>query len=272
MQKPAAQPALKNLIICPIGDTSVHSTWIAGPSRPNFDLFLIYYGNGPDQAAGVAQHYLRRKGFKFELLHHIVHDHAATLSQYEQFWCPDDDIALETNEINSMFEIFARYRLQLAQPSVAKGDISYRGLLQRSGNILRYTPFVEVMCPLLTREALAKIQDTFLESRSAWGLDWIWSKRFSPLEMAVIDKVGVHHTRPLCSGEHYKSLARLGINPIRDFEKTAAHHGGIDLKLVERMRRGQVRMKRVPDLADRRSIFGRFSDHLQWRLRKRSSA
>ena len=87
--------------------------------------------------------------------------------------------------------------------------------------------------------------------------------------MAIIDKIGVHHTRPLCSGEHYKFLSRLGINPLRDFRQTLARHGGIDHVLLNRMREGRVRMKSIVDREDSRSGFRRLTDNLRWRLRRR---
>src|SRR5689334_466854 len=89
-----------NLIVCPIGDRSVHRTWLSGPGLPNFDLFLIYYGNGPDTSARDATYYCRRHGFKFEHLHFVVTEHAETLKKYDRIWCPDDDIACDTGGIN----------------------------------------------------------------------------------------------------------------------------------------------------------------------------
>ena len=89
----------------------------------------------------------RRKGFKFELLHHVAQEHRSTLAKYDRIWCPDDDIACCTSDLNLLFDIVQRHGLQLAQPAVADGDVSYRYLLRKRGNILRYTPFVEVMCP-----------------------------------------------------------------------------------------------------------------------------
>ncbi len=261
-----------NLIICPIGDRSVHRSWIAGPGQANFDLFLMYYGSGPDAAAADAGYYCRRKGFKFEHLHFVATEHAATLQKYERIWCPDDDIACDTAGVNLLFEIFQRYQLQLAQPGIAKGDFSFKGLAQRPGNVLRYTPYVEVMCPIFTRDAFIKVSDTFLENRSGWGLDWIWPKRFAPGEMAIIDKVGIHHTGPLGKGEHYKNLAKLGIDPHRDFQETVARHGGIDWNVHRRMLRGRVPMKCVKDPDDRRSVAQKIADQIRWLRLKRSAA
>ena len=38
----------RNLIISPIGDTSVHASWLSHPELRSFDLFLIYYGQADD--------------------------------------------------------------------------------------------------------------------------------------------------------------------------------------------------------------------------------
>ncbi len=103
----------RNLVICTVGDTSCHRTWLAGPEAPNFDVFLIYYGEGPVAAAGDAQYYVRRKGFKFELLDYVVNQHRETLENYDRIWCPDDDIASCTRDVNVMFEVFQRYELRL---------------------------------------------------------------------------------------------------------------------------------------------------------------
>jgi hypothetical protein len=262
----------RNLIISPIGDRSVHQTWIAGPEKSNFDLFLLYYGNGEDVAANDAKFYVRRKGFKWEHLHYVAEEHAEVIEQYDRIWCPDDDIACDTAGVNQLFELFEQYQLQLAQPAIAKGDFSFRGLTQQRGNILRYSPYVEVMCPIFTREAFLKVKPTFLENRSGWGLDWIWPKQFARHEMAIIDKVGIHHTGPLGKGEHYKNLAKLGIDPYRDFSETVARHGGINWNLHRGMLRGNLRLKRVKDPADCRGWIQRLRDHIQWMQQKRSAA
>lgn len=261
----------RNLILCPIGNRSKHRTWLEGPGRPNFDLFLLDYTDGEPTAKQDAQYYFQRKGFKFEHLHFAATECSDILSQYDRIWCPDDDIACDTEGVNRLFDIFQRYRLQLAQPAIAQGEFSFKSLVQQRGNILRYTPYVEVMCPIFTQEAFRRVQDTFLENRSGWGLDWVWSKRFALHEMAIIDKVGVHHTGPLGKGEHYKSLAKIGINPFQDFKDTVARHGGIDWKLHRRMLRGRMRMKSIPDPDDQRSILMRISDYLRWLRLNRTS-
>jgi hypothetical protein len=237
----------RNLVICPIGDSSVHQTWITGDGERTFDLLLIYYGRGDDWAQSDAAHYIRRTGFKFEHMHFASEQLRDVMCNYDCFWLPDDDVALDPTGINEMFALFHEHRLQLAQPAIARGEVTYRSLQQRPGLLLRYTPFVEVMCPLFTREALYRVRHTFLESRSGFGLDLVWPKYFAPREMAILDRIGVHHTRPLQSGEHYQRLAALGIDPIRERDALLDSHGGIDWRQHKRLLKGRQRMEAVRD-------------------------
>ena len=247
----------RNLIISPIGDSSVHQTWIAGGGERTFDLLLIYYGNGDDWAKNDATHYVRRTGFKYEHLYFASEQLRDVLSGYDCFWLPDDDVALDPAAIDEMFALFREYRLQLAQPSIACGEATYRSLRQRPGTLLRYTPFVEVMCPLFTREALYRVRHTFLESRSSFGLDLVWPKYFAPREMAILDRIGVNHTRRLNSGEHYQRLAAMGIDPNRECDALLASHGGIDWRQHKRLLKGRQRMAAIRDPARPVSIWSK---------------
>lgn len=235
----------RNLVISAVGDRSVHGSWIRSPAEASFDLFLVYYGDDPAWACDRARFRLRRKGFKYEHLHHLSERFASELREYERIWCPDDDVYLETTGVNRLFELFEAHRLQLAQPAIADGEYSYAALCQRREYVLRYSPYVEVMCPIFTREAFFRVRDTFLENRSGWGIDWVWPKRFARREIAILDAVGVRHTGRLGAGEHYRRLAELGIDPQADFEATVARHGGIDWSVHRRMVRGELRMRGI---------------------------
>jgi hypothetical protein len=237
----------RNLIISPIGDSSVHGTWIAGGTQRTFDQLLIYYGSGDDWAKCDATHYVCRTGFKYEHMFFASEQLGEILQQYDSFWLPDDDIALDPAAIDEMFALFGQFRLQLAQPAIAGGEVTYRSLCRRRGTLLRYTPFVEVMCPLFTRQAFYRVRHTFLESRSSFGLDLVWPKYFAPREMAILDRIGVNHTRRLNSGEHYQRLAALGIDPNRERDALVASHGGIDWRQHKRLLTGRQRMPAIRD-------------------------
>jgi hypothetical protein len=255
----------RHLIISPIGDASVHRSWLSDPEARTFDLMLIYYGANGEFGRDDADIYLRRQGFKYELLAHVLAEMPEVLSRYQHIWCPDNDIAADTQSVNRLFALFEHYRLQLAQPAVAAGDVSYKALRQKPGVILRYTPYVEVMCPLFSHAGLLRVAPTFSENRSGWGLDWIWPRWFAPHERAIIDAVGVAHTGELFCGEHYRKLAQLGIHPQQDFQRMLRKYGGFDRRTHKRFLRGTVRLPAIRDPQAPRNFLRRAADRLGWR-------
>lgn len=239
------QPGRHNLVISPIGDDSVHASWLSDSAARTFDVFLIYYGKREGFGSPDADHYLCRAGFKWELLDHVARQHRDILERYDRIWCPDCDIRADTATVNRLFELFDEYQLQLAQPAIAAGEVSYKFLRKRSGVVLRYSPFVECMCPLFTREALFAVLPTFLESRSGWGVDWLWPRHFERRQIAVLDAVGVEHTGRLFRAESYQNLAKLGIDPGREFDQVMARHGGFNRRLHRKLVRGRIKLPAI---------------------------
>ncbi|REK19450.1 MAG: DUF707 domain-containing protein [Planctomycetota bacterium] len=235
----------RNLVISPIGPGSVHASWLSQPEERSFDLFLLHYGDQPDYGRAEADHYLSRKGFKWELIDHVVAEHRAVLDQYDYIWCPDGDICADTATVNRLFALMRQYDLQLAQPAIAAGEISYQVLRAKPGVVLRYTPFVEVMCPVFTRQTLLDVQPTFAESRSGWGLDLLWPRYVEPRRMAVLDAAGVEHTGRLFRGENYRNLDKLGVSPGEELARIIAKHGGFNRRLHRRLVRGRIKLPAV---------------------------
>lgn len=236
----------RNLVISTVGDNSKHATWLAGSEQRRFDLFLIYFGDRPDYDFSGAELTLRRKGFKFPLLHGALAEYESVLANYDRIWCPDDDIAADTDCVNRLFDLFAQHQFELAQPAISAGDVSYESLRQIPHSILRYSPYVEVMCPIFTREALYKTRSLFLETQSGWGIDWVWSKWFRKRKVAIIDACGVNHTGALMRGDLYQKLRARGIDPYREFDECVAKHGGIDRRIHKKMVRGTMPLLRIP--------------------------
>ncbi len=235
----------RNLIISPIGDESMHGEWLSDRERRAFDILLVHYGANENYGRTDADYYAARKGFKWELTDFVLHEFRTVVERYDYIWCPDCDIRTTTDQVNRLFDIVRRQRLQLAQPAIAAGEITYRFLRPRPRVVLRYTPFVEVMCPVFSREALFRLQPTFGESRSGWGLDLLWPRHFGPQEMAIIDAVGVEHTGKLFRGENYQSLAKLGVNPGEELERIIRRHGGFNRRLHRRLVRGRIKLPAV---------------------------
>ncbi|WP_157451289.1 DUF707 domain-containing protein [Caldimonas taiwanensis] len=197
----------KNLVILRAGDDSLHDGWIAQPER-DFDLFISYYGTTPGRHQASADYYETRRGPKWPCIGELLEQNPDLVNRYDAFWFPDDDIAATTDTLNRMFALFHGFGLSLAQPALTRDSYyTWDTLLQQPDYLLRFCRFVEVMVPIFDRAALKACMHTFSESRSGWGLDWVWPElcgKGRPDSIAVIDATPVRHTRPL-GGNLYKN-------------------------------------------------------------------
>ena len=76
---------------------------------------------------------------------------------------------------------------------------------------------VEIMCPMLSTQALGRVFPTFDTDKCqcGWGLDSVWPSMLEPGSVGVADEVEVEHTRP---PNAYNPLGALysGIDPRRE--------------------------------------------------------
>jgi hypothetical protein len=222
----------RNLVVLRAGDRSLHRDWVAGPAR-DFDLLVSYYGSTPGRHAEDADLYEARPGPKWPCIGALLDEHPELVDAYDAFWFPDDDLAADTELINRMFAFFCAHRLCLAQPALTPNSYyTWDTLLQDPTCHLRFTGFVEVMAPLFNRAALKLCAHTFAESRSGWGLDWVWPAlcRAEGLDaIAVLDATPVHHTRPV-GGELYRNHADM--DPRADAAEVVRKYGLQEVRAV----------------------------------------
>lgn len=202
----------QNLVIVRAGDSSLHPEWLAGAESRNWDIVVNYFGNDPEKYRTGDVVRIDSKGPKWPALYELIRDHAELISGYERVWLPDDDLRCACDDVNRLFEIFEREKLELAQPSLRPDSyISHMVTVHNPRFHLRYTNFIEVMAPCFTRESLAKLLPTFNDSLSGWGLDYAWSQLLGPAgeRVAIIDDVQVLHTRPV-GAANYAALKAKG--------------------------------------------------------------
>lgn len=185
-----------------VGDESLHRSWIAEGERKEFALFLVYYGDQKDRWRENADRYLMKKGPKWHLVSHAADRFGQLLASYDNIWIPDDDILADTATINRLFRLFVEHRLELAQPSLDSASfVSHAITRHRRLLTLRFTNFVEIMVPVMTRRAFELLRPSFTENDSGWGLDYYWASRVEAHlgrdRMAILDAVSVRHTRPV---------------------------------------------------------------------------
>lgn len=222
---PAPRARRRNLVILRAGDGSLHRGWIAEPNR-DFDLFISYYGKQPGLHQAEADLYEHRPGPKWSCIAELLAANPQLIDQYDAFWFPDDDLAATTETLNRMFALFHGFGLALAQPALTRDSYySWDTLLQRPEFVLRHVGFVEVMAPLFEKSALRACLRTFSQSRSGWGLDWVWptlAGRGRPDAIAILDATPVKHTRPL-GGDLYRNNPDM--DPRRDEARLLEEYG-----------------------------------------------
>jgi hypothetical protein len=215
---------MKNcLVIVRVGDKSLHPSWLSG--NPDFDIYLSYFGDVDGRYREDSTYYEQKKGGKWPVIADLIEREWSLISGYKAVWMPDDDLLADTDVINDMFCLFRSMKLRLAQPALTLDSYySWGSLLQNKSTILRYVNFIEVMAPIFSQEALGLLRHTFIESKSGWGLDFMWCKmvqndRYNAI--AVLDATPVRHTRPV-GGELY--IKNPDMNPSNDWDALSQKH------------------------------------------------
>lgn len=190
------------LVISAIGDESLHQHWC---KSPNYDTFLIYYGEGKG-FPHESKYYKRAKGPKFHLIKQVLEEYPE-LQHYTYIWMPDDDVYLDSKSVTKLFEINRTYNLSISQPAIV-GFYGPTVPLGKAGTFLRYTNWVEIMCPCMSRNALRKCITTFNENKTGWSIDAAWNVLLGhpKKEIAIIDAIMAIHTRAVFQGDAYSEL------------------------------------------------------------------
>lgn len=144
---------------------------------------------------------------------------------YEFYAFLDDDIEVTTDQLNEIFKIAKKHRLEMFQPSLTRDSFfSHPQLLQKKSNKeIRRTHFVEVMMPFFSKNALEKCLPTFSYNESSWGLDLIvWPQIVGPKNIHVVDSVAVRHTRPVQS---FTQKLSNGLTPMEEYRLIRKQYG-----------------------------------------------
>jgi hypothetical protein len=169
------------LVFTCAGDrTRFYDLWLTPDKSHNFDLFVCYYGENveEDPYHQYADFYLKRKGAKFQNLHHIYLQDPSFFSKYSHIFVLDDDIEISSSQIEEMFSLAKQYKLWICQPSF---DVKNpRSLISHpiTGNVpgytLRFTNFVEMNTMLFNTECFHKCMENFTPELCGWGTDWLF--------------------------------------------------------------------------------------------------
>lgn len=196
------RPRSRRLVFSSFGDHDNIRCWLRG--RRHFDLWLCYYGDGPDRYRDDCTYYFRRKGGKFPNLHYAYGQWKHLLKRYDAIFVADDDIIIDAGGINRLFSLGKRYRLWLLQPAFdPAGKISHPITQQVPDTLLRYTNFIEVTCPLFKKEKLDAFMAVYDPVLVGWGVDYWFLHALGPDirdRVAVVDAVSCINPHDVAKG------------------------------------------------------------------------
>ncbi|MBW4023539.1 MAG: DUF707 domain-containing protein [Proteobacteria bacterium] len=204
--KRLTRPSRPNLVVLRAGETSLHRSWTKdiGDDDRSWDLCISYYGEDPAAVLADADYVTHQPDQrKFQALHDCFYPESPLWS-YDRIWFPDDDLRVSWSAINHLFHLTRSFGLDLSQPSLTispECSIAHGVTAQHPGSLLRFGDFVEIMCPLFSARALRLCIGSFRDSVSGFGLDHLWPSLLGGprARMAIIDAVGIIHTRPIGS-------------------------------------------------------------------------
>jgi hypothetical protein len=210
--------ATKNILIAPCGNKSFlfKQSWLKQKEQKNFDVCLLFYHekiNDPGLYT-EADYFFHLKDFKYHMLYKLLTElRPEWLGEYEYFYFLDDDIEIDTLQINEMFLLSKAMKSMISQASLTKDSFcSWPMFKQNKNNFCRFVGQIEVMSPLFDLDSLKKCLPSFIGNRSSWGVDAVWSKILGYPEdkLLVFDTVTMRHTQPVGGGELY---VKIGVNP-----------------------------------------------------------
>ncbi len=221
------------LVIVSAGKTSLHPRWYEWKSR-SYDIVALVYDDSVEKLARTADHVFERTGTKWELMTWFFENYQDLWRRYKYFWLVDDDLLCDGDDVDRLFSAASRHELALCQPSLTRSSFYSHGItVHRRAFEYRRTNFVECMCPLFERRALEKVLGSFGESRSGWGLDYVWAQVILKGErIGVIDEVAIEHSRPINAPRRGQAptddasfYSKFAIDPWGEMEAVIAKYG-----------------------------------------------
>src|ERR1700694_3047119 len=152
--------AAKNIVIAPCGNKAYlfRERWLQYKEEKEFDLCLMFSHEqvANPQLYSDVEYFYHLRDFKYHMLYNLLtHIHPEWLEQYEYFYFLDDDIEIDTRQINSMFLLSHAFNSAISQAALTQDSFcSWRMFKQQKNSFCRFVGQIEVMAPLFHRDAL----------------------------------------------------------------------------------------------------------------------
>lgn len=208
---------MKYLLFSSIGDNyDAFDSWYCKRKKRNYDIKLVYYGDDDNRYEKLKKYsddIIINKGSKYQNLRDY-YDYFDII-EYDYVWIPDDDIRLESKNIDNMFNLVSKKRIKISQPSMdPNGYNSWKINTNKYGikkDIIIYTTFVEVTCPILSNNVVKKTVEILKMYRNltAWGIDYIWQNYFE-CKFGILYNVMVYNPHPYEKKNKRRECEKMG--------------------------------------------------------------
>lgn len=228
------------------GTKSLHAKALAEDLGRNWDCCVSWYSSPGD--AHHAEYAMVGKDNKFESFVEF-YNNEPNAKKYRYYFLVDDDVAFHPGDISRFFELCELHKLYISAPALEWGtNANHDVTLWNPLCEIRQVTYVEVMAPCFSRAAVDDMFDTFLLTKSTWGIDYAWSSLLvGQQKIAAVDAIRIQHTKApdVTGGAFYEKLRSMGIDVGEEYgriKRSYPSFGGF-----RTARRGHVYRFGLPD-------------------------
>jgi hypothetical protein len=162
----------ENVLFTSAGDnTFFYNLWCK--SDRNYDIFICYYGDDKkNKYEEYSDVYLKRKSGKMQNFYYMWINNISHIQNYKNYYIVDDDIIIETYEINELFKLLSELNVWILQPSFnEKSQVSHEITKQNKECKYRYTNFIEINTPFFSHYAITEFMKVYNPILVGYGCD-----------------------------------------------------------------------------------------------------
>jgi len=181
------------LVFTSAGDQNNINGWCEG--KRNFDLWVYYYGEKENPPGKKHTDFFNRsKGGKMQNFYKCLNDFRDVIEKYNAILLADDDIVINSENINILFKQLELNELVALQPAAdPAGKASYPLHNVKIGSELRFVNFLEITFPFFKTQPLLEFMKEYSPIVNCWGVDWWFSyfltQRYGQRSLAIIDTI-----------------------------------------------------------------------------------
>ena len=214
----------KNLVIITWDGKSKPFDCVFFDANPNFEILLFNHTGESKDSLGEnisCDHYISSKTENKGQIFHYINEYLESKNlSFNYIGIIDDDIIFKISDFNYMLHIAMQHDLDIFQPSISKDSFfSHRKFVNRSGVMVDYIDWIEIMAPFYKQELFVACKDYFLMTISGQGIDCylmpVIQKIQNKTKTAVIHAITIKHYRPIRS--HQRIYAN-GLNNEQEIE------------------------------------------------------